>query len=78
MAARGGKHKWKVLAFYPDLGIKIRVTEYDSEKEMRDYVDGGCKIYETPYLVLKDNTPVEYKAYDLTPLQMAAMVERYL
>lgn len=77
MAARGGKHKWKVLAFYPDLG-KIRVTEYDSEKEMRFYVDLGCKIYGTPYLVLKDNTPVEYKAYDLTPLQMAAMVERYL
>lgn len=68
---------YRVLAFYPSLGIKVRVTEYKARDEAYDYIS-GLRFCDTPYLVLKNDNVIEIETYDLTREQMAEMVEKYL
>lgn len=68
---------WRVFAFYPNLGIKIRGTEYKSRVEAMDYVSGLIEC-RTPYFVLNGEKMSEYKSFDMKPEEMAEMVEEYL
>jgi len=42
--------KWLVYAFYPHLGIPVRVLDFNSTGEMLDYV-GGLRMTDTPYAI---------------------------
>lgn len=42
--------KWLVYAFYPHLGIHVRVLDFNSKREMFDYVS-GLRMTDTPYAI---------------------------
>lgn len=42
--------KWLVYAFYPNLGIHVRVLDFNSKRKMFDYVS-GLRMTDTPYAV---------------------------
>jgi hypothetical protein len=42
--------KWLVYAFYPNLGIPVRVLDFNSKREMLDYVC-GLRMTDTPYAI---------------------------
>ena len=42
--------KWLVYAFYPHLGIPVRVLDFNSKREMFDYVS-GLRMTDTPYAI---------------------------
>lgn len=42
--------KWLVYAFYPHLGIPVRVLDFNSKREMLDYVS-GLRMTDTPYAI---------------------------
>lgn len=42
--------KYLVYAFYPNLGMPIRITSYENRKEMLEYVS-ALRITDTPYVV---------------------------
>ena len=68
---------YQVLAFYPNLGIKVRVTEYGSKTEAFEYC-GALRLCETPYLMHRNGNVLDFATYDLTREKMAAMIEEYL
>lgn len=41
---------WLVYAFYPHLGIPVRVLDFSSKAEMFDYVS-GLRLTDTPYAI---------------------------
>lgn len=41
---------WLVYAFYPHLGIPVRVLDFSSKMEMLDYVS-GLRLTDTPYAI---------------------------
>ena len=58
--------KWLVYAFYPHLGIPVRVLDFNRKGELLDYVS-GLRMTDTPYAIQdvtnKDNplmVEVEY------------------
>lgn len=60
--------KWLVYAFYPHLGIPVRVLNFNRKGELLDYVS-GLRMTDTPYAVQdvthKDNpitVEVEYSS----------------
>ena len=42
--------KYLVYAFYPNLGIPVRVTDYKSTRDMYEYVS-ALRMTDTPYCV---------------------------
>lgn len=42
--------KWLVYAFYPHLGIPVRVLDFYRKGELLDYV-GGLRMTDTPYAI---------------------------
>lgn len=68
---------YQVFAFYPSLGIKVRVTEYKSKSEAFEYC-GALRLCDTPYLMHKNGKVIDIATYDLTREQMAEMIEKYL
>lgn len=42
--------KWLVYAFYPNLGIPIRVLDFNRKSELLDYVS-GLRMTDTPYAI---------------------------
>ena len=69
---------YQVFAFYPDLGVKVRVTEYKSQAEAYEYIS-GLRMCETPYAAWKDwKEMFDLETYGLTREQMAEMVQKYL
>lgn len=42
--------KWIVYAFYPNLGIHVRVLDFNSKRKMFDYVS-GLRMTDTPYAI---------------------------
>lgn len=42
--------KWLVYAFYPHLGIKVRVLDFNRKGELLDYVN-GLRMTDTPYAI---------------------------
>lgn len=70
--------KWLVYAFYPHLGIPVRVLDFNSKREMLDYVS-GLRMTDTPYAVQdvsnKDNPlTVEVEYGDLSKKKMIEML----
>lgn len=42
--------KWLVYAFYPHLGIPVRVLDFKSKRKMYEYIS-GLRMTDTPYAV---------------------------
>ena len=42
--------KWLVYAFYPHLGIPVRVLDFNRKSELIDYVS-GLRMTDTPYAI---------------------------
>ena len=42
--------KWLVYAFYPHLGIPVRVLDFNRKGELLDYVN-GLRMTDTPYAI---------------------------
>ena len=68
---------FQVLAFYKNLGIKVRATEYSTEGEALEYIS-GLRACETPYLMHKDGAILEMEPYGMTRVAMANLIEGYL
>ena len=56
--------KWLVYAFYPHLGIHVRVLDFNSKMEMFDYVS-GLRMTDTPYAVQDVTNRSNPKTIDL-------------
>ena len=42
--------KWLVYAFYPHLGVRVRVLDFNRKSELLDYVS-GLRMTDTPYAI---------------------------
>ena len=42
--------KWLVYAFYPHLGVRVRVLAFNRKGELLDYVS-GLRMTDTPYAI---------------------------
>lgn len=56
--------KWLVYAFYPNLGIHVRVLDFNSKRKMFDYVS-GLRMTDTPYAVQDVTNRSNPKTIDL-------------
>jgi len=56
--------KWLVYAFYPNLGIHVRVLDFNSKGKMFDYVS-GLRMTDTPYAVQDVTNRSNPKTIDL-------------
>ena len=70
--------KYLVYAFYPNLGIPVRVVDFKSKREMFEYVC-GLRFTDTPYAVQdvsnKDNPlMIEVEYGDLGKKKMIEML----
>ena len=69
---------YQVSAFYPNIPLKIRVTEHKTKGEAYEYI-GGLRMCETPYAAWKDwKEMFDIETYDLTREIMDEMVKKYL
>ena len=63
-----------VLAIYPDLDIKKRITDYTSKAEAFEYA-GALRLCETPYCITDENGKVlDFEGYGMSRLEMAAYI----
>ena len=70
--------KWLVYAFYPHLGIPVRVLNFNRKGELLDYVS-GLRMTDTPYAIQdvtnKDNPKmIEVEYGDLGKKKMIEML----
>ena len=70
--------KWLVYAFYPNLGVPVRVLDFNRKREMFDYVS-GLRMTDTPYAIQdvtnKDNPlMIEVEYGDLGKKKMIEML----
>lgn len=56
--------KWLVYAFYHNLGIHVRVLDFNSKRKMFDYVS-GLRMTDTPYAVQDVTNRSNPKTIDL-------------
>lgn len=56
--------KWLVYAFYPSLGIPVRVVDFNRKGEMLDYVS-GLRMTDTPYAIQDVTNRSNPKTIDL-------------
>ena len=73
--------KWLVYAFYPHLGIPVRVLNFNRKGELLDYVS-GLRMTDTPYAVQdvtnKDNPlMIEVEYADLGKKKMIEMLTEW-
>lgn len=73
--------KYFVYAFYPNLGIPVRVVNFESKGKMYEYVS-GLRMTDTPYAVQdvsnKDNPlTVEVEYADLGRKKMIEMLTNW-
>lgn len=68
---------YTVIALYPGLGIKKRITEYSRKAEAFEYA-GSLRMCETPYVVTgKDGHVLDFKGYEMSREEMAAYIQKY-
>lgn len=69
--------KYTVIAFYPDLDIKKRITEYDSKQEAYEYI--AClRLLDTPYVLFNQEGKVlDREYYDMKPSEMIDFIQKY-
>ena len=70
--------KYLVYAFYPNLGVPVRVLDFNRKREMFDYVS-GLRMTDTPYAIQdvtnKDNPlMIEVEYGDLGKKKMIEML----
>ena len=70
--------KWLVYAFYPNLGVPVRVLDFNRKREMFDYVS-GLRMTDKPYAIQdvtnKDNPlMIEVEYGDLGKKKMIEML----
>ena len=73
--------KWLVYAFYPYLGIPVRVLDFKSKREMYEYIS-GLRMTDTPYAVqdvTNKNNPltVEVEYGDIGRRKMVEMLQEW-
>lgn len=69
--------KYTVIAMYPDLPIKKRITEYDSKGEAFDYIS-GLRFCETPYVMFNENGKViDSEGYELGRAGLIEYIQVY-
>lgn len=47
--------RYLVVAFYENLGIKKRITDYSNKNDAYEYI-GGLRMCDTPYLAFDNKT----------------------
>ena len=69
---------YQVFAFYPNGGLKVRVTEYKTQNEAYEYIS-ALRMSDTPYAAWKNWKELfDIETYELTRETMAEMVQKYL
>ena len=74
--------KYLVYAFYPNLGVPVRVLDFNRKGELLDYVS-GLRMTDTPYAIQdvtnKDNPlMVEVEYGDLGKKKMIEMLKDWV
>ena len=68
---------YQVFAFYPNLGIKVRLTEYSNTAEMYEYIS-GLRMCDTPYVAYQNyKKMIDLGTCNMTREQMAQMLRDY-
>ena len=70
--------KYTVIAIYPELPIKKRITEYTSKAEAFEYC-GGLRLCETPYVMFDEKTGkvIDSEGYGMTKAEIAGYINVY-
>lgn len=69
--------KYTVIAMYPDLPIKKRITEYDSKDEAFEYIS-GLRFCETPYVMFnEDGKVIDSEGYELGRAGLIEYIQVY-
>ena len=70
---------YKVLQFYPNLGIKVRVTEHKTKNEAYETIN-ICRNYaDVPYVAIDGNGKIfDICTFEMTRQEMAKMIEENL
>lgn len=70
--------RYTVIAIYPELPIKKRITEYTSKAEAFEYC-GGLRLCETPYVIFDEKTGkvLDSEGYGMTKAEIAGYINLY-
>ena len=70
--------KYTVIAIYPELPIKKRITEYTSKAEAFEYC-GGLRLCETPYVMFDEKTGkvIDSEGSGMTKAEIAGYINLY-
>ena len=70
--------RYTVIAFYPTLPIKKRITEYSSRNEAFDYIS-GLRFCETPYVMFENKTGkvIDSEGYGMTKADIVGYINQY-
>ena len=70
--------RYTVIAIYPELPIKKRITEYTSKAEAFEYC-GGLRLCETPYVMFDEKTGkvLDSEGYGMTKAEIAGYINLY-
>ena len=70
--------RYTVIAFYPELPIKKRITEYSNQAEAYEYIS-GLRFCETPYVLFDNKTGkvLDSEGYGMTKQQMVGYINLY-
>lgn len=70
--------RYTVIAIYPSLPIKKRITEYSSKTETFEYC-GGLRLCETPYVMFDNKTGkvIDSEGYGMTKAEIAGYINLY-
>lgn len=70
--------RYTVIAIYPTILIKKRITEYSSKNEAFDYIS-GLRFCETPYVIVENKTGkvIDFEGYGMTKADIADYINQY-
>lgn len=70
---------FKVIQFYPNLGIKVRVTKHKTKKDAYDTIN-ICRNYaDVPYVAIDSSGKIfDICTFDMTRREMADLIEECL
>lgn len=70
--------RYTVIALYPSLPIKKRITEYKNKDEAFDYIS-GLRFCETPYIMFDEKTGkiIDSEGYEMTKADLAGYINKY-
>ena len=70
--------RYTVIALYPSLPIKKRITEYKKKDEAFDYIS-GLRFCETPYIMFDEKTGkvIDSEGYEMTKAELVEYINLY-